>query len=208
LRDLYAELQESARLIRERTSSQTHETVVVLGSGLGSYPLTIDGYEAVSYADLRFPETNAPGHAGIAYSAQLGDRRVLLLSGRVHAYEGRSMEEVTFAVRAAILAGAQQVILTNAAGGCGDGVAPGDLVLITDHLNMSGISPLAGDNDARLGPRFPDMSDVYTPELRRKAHTAAAAVGQELKEASTSGGTAPCSKPLPKCVWPKSSAPV
>ena len=181
--DLFAELEESARIIQERTGVESHDSVVVLGSGLGSYPLTIDHHYAVPYAELGFPIPNTPGHAGTAYSAHLGDRRVLLLAGRVHAYEGVSMEEVTFPVRSAILAGARQVILTNAAGGCGDGIAPGDLVLITDHLNMSGISPLAGENDVRLGPRFPDMSDVYTPQLRLKAHAAAAAVGQELKEA-------------------------
>ncbi|MGH8958649.1 MAG: purine-nucleoside phosphorylase, partial [Acidimicrobiia bacterium] len=169
--DLYSRLQESAGIIRERTGVETHDVVVVLGSGLGNYPLTIDRHTAVPYAELRFPTPNAPGHAGTAYSARLGSRQVLLLAGRVHAYEGVSMESVTFPVRAAILAGAQQVILTNAAGGCGDRIEPGDLVLITDHLNMSGISPLAGENDPRLGPRFPDMSDVYTQELRARAHT-------------------------------------
>lgn len=181
--DLYTKLEEAARAIRRRTGRKAHDVVVVLGSGWGDYGRTLEKSQAVPYGELGFPIPQAIGHGATAYSAVLGDRRVLLLAGRVHAYEGLGMEAVTFPVRAAILAGAQQVVLTNAAGGCADTISPGDLVLITDHINMSGISPLLGPNDERLGPRFPDMTDVYTVELRRKAHVAATAVGQELKEA-------------------------
>lgn len=182
--DLYERLTETAGLIAAKTGVERHDVVAVLGSGLGGYPATLADTVAVPYADLPgFPIPKAVGHAGTAYSTQMGQNRVLLLAGRPHAYEGHSMEAVTFPIRAAILAGATTVVLTNAAGGCGDGIEPGDLVLLTDHLNMSGISPLMGDNDERLGPRFPDMTDVYTPELRAKAHAAAAAVGQELREA-------------------------
>ena len=182
--DLFTRLQATAATIGERTGVERHDVVAVLGSGLGGYPATLPDAVAVSYADLPgFPIPKAVGHAGTAYSVQMGANRVLLLAGRPHAYEGHPMDAVTFPVRAAILTGAKKVILTNAAGGCGEGIAPGDLVLITDHLNMSGISPLMGANDDRLGPRFPDMSDVYTPELRAKAHAAAAEVGQELREA-------------------------
>jgi purine-nucleoside phosphorylase len=182
--DLYSHLRATAATIADRTGVDRHDVVAVLGSGLGGYPDTLTDAVSVSYADLPgFPIPKAVGHAGTAYSVQMGDNRVLLLAGRPHAYEGHPMEAVTFPVRAAILAGAKKVVLTNAAGGCGEGIAPGDLVLITDHINMSGISPLMGENDERLGPRFPDMSDVYTPELRAKAHAAAAEVGQELREA-------------------------
>jgi purine-nucleoside phosphorylase len=181
--DLYTKLEEAAAAIRRRTGHDAHDLVVVLGSGLGDYGRTLERSQALPYGELGFPIPQAVGHRGTAYSAQVGDRRVLLLAGRVHAYEGLGMEAVTFPVRAAILAGARKVVLTNAAGGCADNISPGDLVLITDHLNMSGISPLLGANDERLGPRFPDMTDVYTPELRATAHAAAAAVGQELKEA-------------------------
>lgn len=181
--DLYSRLQAAAAGIRRRTGLEAHDVVVVLGSGLGGYGRTLERSQALPYAELGFPIPQAIGHGGTAYSAQFGNHQVLLLAGRVHAYEGLGMEAVTFPVRAAILAGARQVVLTNAAGGCGDDISPGDLVLMTDHLNMSGISPLLGMNDERLGPRFPDMTDVYTPELRAKAHAAAAAVGQKLKEA-------------------------
>jgi len=182
--DLYERLQETAAILAERTGVESHDVVAVLGSGLGGYPSTLDGAVAVPYSDLPgFPIPRAVGHAGTAYSVRMGDNRVLLLAGRPHAYEGHSMEAVTFPIRAAVLGGARKVVLTNAAGGCGDGIEPGDLVLITDHLNLAGISPLMGPNDERLGPRFPDMSDVYTPALRDKAHAAAARAGQELREA-------------------------
>jgi purine-nucleoside phosphorylase len=92
------------------------------------------------------------------------------------------MEDIVFGVRCAVLSGCETVALTNAAGGVGDGLAPGDLVLITDHLNLTGRNPLVGDNDDRLGPRFPDMSTVYPPGLREIAHSSAEAAGVELTE--------------------------
>lgn len=181
--DLYDRLVSTAELIAERTGRPQHDVVVVLGSGLGGYPETLDDTVEISYADLPgFPLPKAIGHSGRAFSSQVGDNAVLLLSGRGHAYEGHHMDVITFPIRAAILAGCRTVLLTNAAGGCGDGIEPGDLVLITDHINMSGISPLMGDNDDRLGPRFPDMTDVYAARLRRLAHEAAAEAGLELEE--------------------------
>ncbi len=181
--DLFDRLTTAARVIAERTGVQRHDVVAVLGSGLGAYPDRFDDKTSIPYRDLpAFPIPGAVGHAGTAHSVQMGNTRVLLLAGRVHAYEGHPMDVVTFPVRTAILAGCHTVVLTNAAGGCGEGTAPGDLVLITDHINMAGLSPLAGENDDRLGPRFPDMTDVYTPALRSKAHEAAARAGQELGE--------------------------
>ncbi len=181
--DLYERLVGCRDVLAERTGCQRHDVVAVLGSGLGLYPDTLTDAVAVPYRDLPgFPIPAAAGHAGTAYSVQMGDNRVLLLSGRAHAYEGHAMDVVTFPVRTAILAGCRSVLLTNAAGGCSDDIAPGDLVLITDHVNMAGFSALKGENDDRLGPRFPDMSDVYTPELRRRARAAAERAGVSLKE--------------------------
>ena len=184
--NLFEQLNEAASALAGRTGRPQHDIAVVLGSGLGEYPTSLDhtaGMTEISYRDLPgFPIPTAVGHAGTAYSAQMGDNRVLLLSGRAHAYEGHGPEAITFAVRAAIRAGCRVVVLTNAAGCCGDGMAPGDLAVITDHVSLSGISVLSGPNDERLGPRFTDMTDLYTPELRRKAHAAAARLGQELRE--------------------------
>ena len=181
--DLYERLGDSASTLARITGQETHDVAVVLGSGLGGYPDTFEDVVAVPYTDLPgFPIPQAVGHAGTAYSVQQGGNRVLLLSGRVHAYEGHPADVITFPIRTAIMAGCRTVVLTNAAGGCGEGIDPGDLVLVIDHINMAGVSPLRGDNDERLGPRFPDMTDVYTPALRDKARTAAAEVGVTLKE--------------------------
>ncbi len=180
---LYDRLQHAAQELAARTGRNHHEVVVVLGSGLSTYAERLAGAVAVPYAELPgFPIPRAEGHGATAYSVVLGGNRVLLYAGRVHAYEGHPMEAVTFPVRAAVMAGCRSVVLTNAAGGCGEGIGPGDLVVLTDHINMAGISPLAGEYDDRLGPRFPDMSDVYTPGLRAEAHAAAAEVGMQLGE--------------------------
>ena len=183
MNDLYDRLTVTSRVLAERTGRDRHDVVVVLGSGLGEYAAGLEGAVAVSYEELPgFPVPKAVGHGGTAYSVETGANAVLLLAGRSHAYEGHSMDVVTFPVRTAVFSGARTVVLTNAAGGCGDGIGPGDLVLISDHINMSGISPLMGQNDERLGPRFPDMSDVYTPVLRDKARAAANRVAVDLKE--------------------------
>ena len=180
---LYERLSRASVAIAGLTGRERHDVAVVLGSGLGGYPDTVSGAVAVPYGEIPgFPLPGAVGHAGTAYSVERGNNRVLLLSGRVHAYEGYAADVITFAVRAAVLAGCRTVVLTNASGGCGEGIEPGDLVLITDHINLAGVSPLRGDNDERLGPRFPDMTDVYTPALRDKAHTAAAEAGVDLRE--------------------------
>lgn len=180
--DLSVPIRRLADAIVERTGESHHDVAVVLGSGFGTYATTIDG-TAVSYADLPgIPAPAAVGHAGRLVSTRIGPSRVLLFSGRVHAYEGHPMESVVLAIRAAIVGGCRTVVLTNAAGGCGAGMKPGDLVLITDHINLAGRNPLVGPNDDRLGPRFPDMTNVYSPRLRALAHEVATAGGQTLGE--------------------------
>ena len=182
---LYDRLTAAARILAERTGVEKHDAVAVLGSGLGGYPDRFPPGETVSvpYRDLPgFPIPKAMGHSGTAHSVQMGPNRILLLSGRAHAYEGHPAEAITFPVRAAVMAGCRTVVLTNAAGGCGEGIEPGDLVAITDHINLAGVSPLAGANDERLGPRFPDMTDVYSPRLRRLARRAGEETGVPIKE--------------------------
>lgn len=179
----HEELQAAAEAVRERTGRPTHAVAVVLGSGLGDYAATLPAAVTVPYADLPgFPVPRVEGHGGALHSVQPEGKPVLVLSGRVHTYEGWPLDKVVFAVRTAVLCGCRTVVLTNAAGGAGEGLAPGDLVLIRDHLNLAGRNPLVGANDDRLGPRFPDMSAVYPAELRRLARRAAARAGVELKE--------------------------
>ena len=163
----YEQLEEAAAAIAERTGHARHNAAVVLGSGLSSYAASLDDAIEIPYSDIpHFPEPRVVGHGGSLFSVPVGDGAVLLFAGRVHTYEGWSLEEVVFGVRTAALAGATSVLLTNAAGGLGEGLAPGDLVAIRDHLNCTARNPLVGFNDDRLGPRFPDMSEVYSLRLR------------------------------------------
>ncbi|MDA2978997.1 MAG: purine-nucleoside phosphorylase [Actinomycetota bacterium] len=163
----YHILMAAATSIRARTGVETHDAAVVLGSGLGSYASTLKDSIEIPYSDIAgFPITNVVGHSGSLFSAPVGDRRVLMFAGRVHAYEGWEMDEVVFGVRAAVACGARRVLLTNAAGGVAEEFSAGDLVIISDHLNLTGRNPLVGANDDRLGPRFPDMTNVYSPRLR------------------------------------------
>ena len=161
-------LHAAALAIAARTGVHNHDAVVVLGSGLSGYARSIEGAIEIPYEEI--PGFSAPqvvGHSGSLISAPIDGRRLLILSGRVHAYEGWEMQEVVFGVRAAISTGAKNVLLTNAAGGVADDFSAGDLVIISDHLNLTGRNPLTGPNDDRLGPRFPDMSEVYSRELRQ-----------------------------------------
>ncbi len=179
----YQAIAAAAAAIRAATGAGPHRVGAVLGSGLGVVATELPGAKAIPYADIPgFPTPSVAGHQGTLYSVELDGVGVLLLSGRVHAYEGRSLEEVVFAVRAIRLAGCESVLLTNSAGGCGKGLRPGDLVLIRDHLNLTARNPLAGPNDERLGPRFPDMSRIYAPQLREMAHRVAAEVGVPLRD--------------------------
>jgi purine-nucleoside phosphorylase len=114
------------------------------------------------------------GHAGKLVTGDIGATEVIVLSGRVHLYEGRTAQEVTFGVRELARRGVRSLILTNAAGGINLTYQPGDLVLISDHINLTGVNPLTGPNDDSLGPRFPDMSDAYSARFREIAQAASA----------------------------------
>jgi purine-nucleoside phosphorylase len=179
----YEELQAAAAAVRDRTGRPAHRLAVVLGSGLGDYAAGLPGAVQVPYVELPgFPVPRVEGHGGTLCSVEVEGKPLMVLSGRVHTYEGWPLDKVVFAVRTAVLCGCGTIVLTNASGGAGEGLVPGDLVLIRDHLNLSGRNPLVGDNDDRLGPRFPDMSSVYPADLRRLAREVAARVGVELKE--------------------------
>jgi purine-nucleoside phosphorylase len=176
-------LHAAAIVIAARTGVDSHDAAVVLGSGLSGYARKLNGAIEIPYRDIPgFPVPRVAGHGGVLLSVPMGDRRLLVLSGRVHAYEGWTMSEVVFGVRAAVSTGARNVMLTNAAGGVSEELSPGDLVIISDHLNLTGKSPLTGQNDDRIGPRFPDMSDVYSPELRSELAGVFREVGVEPYE--------------------------
>lgn len=173
----FAAIQEATAAIAGATGRAEHRAAIVLGSGLSSYAASLPGAVEVAYTDIpNFPIPQVEGHSGSLFSADFDGKPVLILAGRVHAYEGWDLTDVVFAVRTAVASGCSTVALTNAAGGLGTGLASGDLVLISDHLNLTGRNPLVGPNDDRLGPRFPDMSEVYSNDLRKLAHR----VGSEL----------------------------
>lgn len=162
-------LHAAAIVVAARTGCDHHDAAIVLGSGLSNYARTLPGATEIPYEEIPgFASPNVAGHSGSLISVPIEGRRLLVLAGRVHAYEGWTMEQVVFGVRTAISTGVRNVMLTNAAGGAGDDMSAGDLVILSDHINFTGRNPLAGPNDDRLGPRFPDMSEVYSTDLRRK----------------------------------------
>jgi purine-nucleoside phosphorylase len=179
----YGALQAAATHIATATGRDRHRLAVVLGSGLSGYAAGLPSAVAVPYDQVPgFPQPRVEGHVGTLFSVELDGEAAMILAGRVHTYEGWEMSDIVFAVRTAILSGCETVMLTNAAGGIGEDMKPGDLVLIRDHLNLTGRNPLAGDNDDRLGPRFPDMTEVYPKDLRRVATETAAELRLDLAE--------------------------
>ncbi|HET9155483.1 MAG TPA: purine-nucleoside phosphorylase, partial [Myxococcaceae bacterium] len=176
-------LEESAAAVRARVPTAAPDVALVLGSGLAGAVRLLDEPEAIPLADV--PHVSIPsvsGHPGRLVFGRVGELRVGVLQGRLHTYEGWSAAETAFPVRLLITLGARVVVLTNASGGVREGLAPGDWMVITDHLNLSGKNPLEGPNDPRVGPRFPDLSRAYDPQLRAMLLRAADGVGVPLQE--------------------------
>ncbi len=159
--------------------------VAILGSGLGAAVALLDGKPrvVVSYGDLpHIPGASVEGHAGELVAGTIRGTPAIILSGRAHPYEGYSHREATLLLRAVLALGPELLVLTNAAGGLNPDFDPGDVMLITDHLNLSGDNPLLGPNLDRFGPRFPPMTDAYDPALRAAALEAADRSGVALRE--------------------------
>ncbi|MEO5986143.1 MAG: purine-nucleoside phosphorylase [Candidatus Limnocylindria bacterium] len=159
--------------------------VVVLGSGLGGVSELLDEEPRarIPYQELPdIPGAGVEGHAGDLLAGTVRGTPTIILSGRAHPYEGYSHREATLLLRAVLALGAEIVVLTNAAGGLNPDFEPGDVMLLTDHLNMSGENPLLGPNLDRFGPRFPPMTDAYDPTLRRAALAAAERTGVHLRQ--------------------------
>jgi purine-nucleoside phosphorylase len=171
-------LEESAAAIRARVPQATPEVAMVLGSGLAGAVRLVEEPQTLPLADipnLRTPSVS--GHPGRLVFGRVGSVRVAVLQGRLHTYEGWSAAETAFPVRLLITLGARVVVLTNASGGVREGLVPGDWMVITDHLNLSGKNPLEGPNDPRVGPRFLDLSRAYDPQLRAMLFRAADGAG-------------------------------
>ncbi|HET9000912.1 MAG TPA: purine-nucleoside phosphorylase [bacterium] len=161
-----ARIDEAVAAIRRRTGIPFPQLGIILGSGLGSLADAAATDVVIPYADIpRFPVPNASGHPGRLVVGRLEDRPVIMMQGRVHLYEGYTSAEVTLSIRVLAALGVRILIVTNAAGGITRRFRPGDLMVITDHINFTGTNPLIGPNDEALGPRFPDLSGAYDPDL-------------------------------------------
>lgn len=143
---------------------------VVLGSGLGGFAATLTDREAVPYPELGLPHSGVPGHAGELVVGRVGQTRVAVFSGRLHLYEGHDPATVVLPLRALARWGAKGLILTSAVGGIDPTLRTGEIVLVSDHINLLAINPLRGANLDDLGPRFPDLSKLYSPRMRSVAH--------------------------------------
>ncbi len=168
------QFEESLEALRESLPGQP-EFGLVLGSGLGPIAECIENPVIIPYREVpHMAVSTAPDHVGRFVAGRLSGRQVICMQGRLHGYEGHSPGAIVYPIRLMKLLGVEALILTNAAGGMNPGFVPGDLMLIEDHINMTGKSPLTGPNDEALGPRFNDMCSVYDVRLRRVAERAAA----------------------------------
>ena len=180
--ELLDQINAAAAYIRARIG-QCPTVGLVLGSGLGDYADTLEDPVRIPYADIPgFPISTAPGHVGALVFGRKQGKDVVAMQGRLHYYEGHSMQTLTLPIRVMAAIGVKNLVLTNAAGGSNPAYNPGTLMLIRDHINYSGANPLIGPNLDAFGPRFPDVSDLYTKELRIAVKKQAAEAGIPLEE--------------------------
>jgi purine-nucleoside phosphorylase len=174
--EYYDKVKEAADAVRARVRGLP-QIGIVLGSGLGDFASAPTDAVSMPYADLpHWPASNVVGHEGRLVVGTVKGKTIAALSGRCHVYEGHDLRAVTFAIRVLGLLGVKTLVLTNAAGGVNTGFSRGALMVIDDHINLIGDNPLLGRNDDRFGPRFPDMTEVYSSRLRKVADEAGRAV--------------------------------
>jgi len=184
-------IEEAVRFLRPRLPDSP-AAGVVLGSGLEGFAAELSSVVEIPYAEIpHWPRSTVAGHAGKLVAGRLGDKTIAVLAGRVHLYEGYSAPEVVFPVRVLGRLGVRTLVLTNAAGTVNPDLRPGSLVLISDHINLQGSNPLIGDNDDRLGPRFPDLTEVYPARLRDLARACGSQMGLDLAESVYAALTGP-----------------
>ena len=180
---LYEEVQTAAAAIRTKLGPIAPQVGLILGSGLGGYADKLTHAARIDYGEIPgFPRSHVVGHKGCLVVGERAGARCIAMQGRVHMYEGHTAQTVAFPARVLVALGAKVLIITNAAGGLNPSWSPGTLMLIRDHLDLLRDHALRGPNDERLGPRFPDMTQAYAPELRALAKEAAAANRITLEE--------------------------
>ena len=178
------QINQAADVIKDRVGPDLKiDTAIVLGTGYADLVKKFKIDISVPYSEIPyFPVPTVEGHPGVFHIATLGPKTIAILQGRSHLYEGLSVDQVLLPIAALHALGTQNLVLTNAAGGLDPAMKPGDLMIISDHINMTGVDPLVGPNDQRIGPRFMDASDLYDSQIRQKARTIAAEKGIPIKE--------------------------
>lgn len=190
--ELSARIHAAAEHIRARLTA-TPEIGLILGSGLGDFADTLENRIVIPFSQIPdFPQPTVEGHAGAFVVGSCQGKTVIALQGRIHYYEGHPQQIITIPVRVMALLGVRKLVLTNAAGGVNLNFYPGDLMLISDHINFSGNNPLIGQNLSDFGPRFPDLSDVYSQRLRRIILDKAAHSGICLRQGVYMMFSGPC----------------
>lgn len=188
----YEHILESAEFIKKHTS-HAPKVGIILGSGLGALVDIMEDKDVIPYSRIpHFPQSHVEGHAGNLVVGKIGSCEVVCMQGRFHYYEGFEMKEVTYPIYVMKQLGVEALIVTNACGGINTGFKPGDLMIITDHINFSGRNSLMGVNDDRLGPRFPDMTEAYNKELIAKAEAVGDSLGIEYKHGVYTFYPGPC----------------
>ena len=192
MQGMFEKLEETVAFVRGRTDLRP--TVgIILGSGLGNLVDQISDQVSIDYRDLpHFPESTVVGHAGRLVIGRLGATVVMAMQGRFHYYEGHDMRTVAYPTAFMKHFGVRTLIVSNSAGGINRGFTPGDLMLITDHINLFATNPLVGLNDERLGPRFPDMTEAYSARLIDIADSAAGELGMSFRRGVYAGVSGPC----------------
>jgi purine-nucleoside phosphorylase len=176
------QIEEAVKFIRKKTKMHP-KYAMILGSGLGNLADSLISPVVIDYKDIpNFVFSNAVGHSNQLVTGYLNKTPVVIMKGRIHYYEGYSLEQITFPIRVLKALGAQTLIITNACGAINKSFKAGQLMLIRDHINLVGTNPLMGENNDSLGTRFPDLSDVYSKELRAKVKTIASKIGIKLVE--------------------------
>ncbi len=180
--------------VREASEAMSHGTkhrptlALVLGSGLGAFARELSSAQTIPYDEIpHFPRSTVAGHAGRMVIGKFAGTTLLVMSGRVHAYEGYSAREVAFPVRVLGSLGIKTLVVTNAAGAVNKAFKPGDLMIITDHLNLTAKNPLVGPDEPELGPRFPDMTEAYSPKLKKICEDAAYRIGLNMRKGVYAG---------------------
>lgn len=189
---LYDEVMESCSYVKSKVN-RTPSVAMILGSGLGGVVDAMENKENISYAEIPgFPQSHIAGHSGQLVFGSLDGVEIVAMQGRFHYYEGFGMQKVTFPIYVLRALGAQKIIITNACGAINPSFVPGDLVLLTDYINLLGLNPLIGENDERFGPRFPDMTEAFSGSLRSLAEKTAKDNSLTLKHGVYAYFNGPC----------------